>query len=138
MTPNKAVVAMSGGVDSSVAAARRVAETIGIPFRLLDASVAFLSGVVEPMIRAYASGRTPNPCLECNRLVRWDFLLRQALVPARSSWPRVITRGSAGGRIDTRSNGPPTSAKTNPTCSRFSGRRGWQPLVLLIPSYLFS
>jgi tRNA-specific 2-thiouridylase len=112
----KVAVAMSGGVDSSVAAAllrgqgcevsgimlslwadpdtefenrccasnavalaRRVAAQLEIPFQLLDASDAFYRSVVQPMMNAYAAGRTPNPCLECNRSVRWDFLLQRAL-----------------------------------------------------------
>jgi tRNA-specific 2-thiouridylase len=116
MATQKVVVAMSGGVDSSVAAAllrdqgfevsgimlglwadpdtefenrccasnavalaRRVAEQLGIPFQLLDAADVFRAAVVEPMMRSYAAGRTPNPCLECNRFVRWDFLLRRVL-----------------------------------------------------------
>jgi len=109
-------IAMSGGVDSSVAAAllrergyevtglmlglwadpdaefenrccasnavalaRRVAEQLAIPFHVIDASELFREAVVAPMIAAYARGRTPNPCLDCNRRVRWGFLLQHAL-----------------------------------------------------------
>lgn len=112
----KVAVAMSGGVDSSVAAAlllekgyevtglmlglwtdpdtefenrccasnavalaRRVADQLVIPFHLIDAAELFRREVVAPMIAAYGRGRTPNPCLVCNRKVRWGFLLRHAL-----------------------------------------------------------
>lgn len=107
-------VAMSGGVDSSVAAAllheqgyaliglmlslwsaapqtpnrccspadqslaRRVAGKLGIPFYTLDARHAFRSNVVDAFIDGYAQGVTPNPCLRCNRLIRWGFLLEKA------------------------------------------------------------
>ena len=114
--PTKVVIAMSGGVDSSVAAAllqqqgyavtgvmlrlwsepgkedcnrccapeamamaRRVAGRLGIPFYVLDARETFYEQVVKDMLHSYASGVTPNPCLTCNRLVRWDFLYQYAL-----------------------------------------------------------
>jgi tRNA-uridine 2-sulfurtransferase len=109
---------MSGGVDSSVAAAllkqqgyevvglmlrlwseptsdscalnrccspeamdqaRRVAELLDLPFYVVDAQGLFKTRVVDPFVTSYAAGLTPNPCLECNRHVRWDFLLNKAL-----------------------------------------------------------
>jgi len=107
-------VAMSGGVDSSVAAAllvergervlglmlrfwagddggnrccspedvalaRKVAGQLGVPFYVLDAQDPFQRHVVDPFIRGYAQGRTPNPCLSCNRHIRWGLLLDHAL-----------------------------------------------------------
>ncbi len=112
----KVVVAMSGGVDSSVAAAllveqgyevigmmlrlwnepgkedsnqcctpdamaqaRRVAAKLGIPFYAIDAKEIFYQTVVQSFIAGYTQGVTPNPCLVCNRLVRWDFLLKYAM-----------------------------------------------------------
>lgn len=109
-------VAMSGGVDSSVAAAllkqagyevhgimlrlwsasgqednnrccnpdammlaRRVAEQLNIPFETLDAREVFRQTVVQHFLDGYAAGRTPNPCLTCNRLVRWNYLLKHIL-----------------------------------------------------------
>ncbi|HSQ38202.1 MAG TPA: tRNA 2-thiouridine(34) synthase MnmA [Acidimicrobiia bacterium] len=110
----KAVVALSGGVDSSVAAAllaaagheviavtlvqwlpsagcerggcgcgdledaRRVAARLGIEHRVLDCTGVFRQGVVEPFVAAYRSGLTPNPCIECNRRVRFGTLLEEA------------------------------------------------------------
>ena len=109
----RVLVAMSGGVDSSVAAAlmtegghevvgvtlklwsgpdgemptagcctlsdsedaRRVAATLGIPYYVLDYTEEFRDGVVDRFVTDYASGRTPNPCIECNRTVKFDRLL---------------------------------------------------------------
>jgi len=111
------VVAMSGGVDSSVAAAllveqgyrvagmmlrlwsevghegenrcctpdamaqaRRVAALLDIPFYALDARERFRGSVVQSFLDGYSRGQTPNPCVVCNRLIRWGYLLEQAQV----------------------------------------------------------
>ena len=114
----RVVVAMSGGVDSSVAAAllvregydvvgmmmrlwsddamggaehnrcctpdqmsdaRRIADKLGIPFYVLDTKDVFRNTVVEYFIEGHRNGYTPNPCLECNRHIRFDWLLNNAL-----------------------------------------------------------
>lgn len=111
----KIAVAMSGGVDSSVAAAllveqgedafgimlrlwsagadhqnrcctpadvaraREIAGQLGLPFYTLDVKDQFKSSVVNPFIRGYAQGLTPNPCVSCNRSIRFGFLLDRAL-----------------------------------------------------------
>ena len=108
-------VAMSGGVDSSVAAAllaesgvrvfglmlrlwsagpdrpnrccsptdvsnaRKVAGRLGIPFYVIDAKDEFKELVVDGFVNGYGTGLTPNPCLSCNRDVRWGLLLNNAL-----------------------------------------------------------
>lgn len=111
------VVAMSGGVDSSVAAAllveqgyncigvmmrlwaemgegkgstnkccslesvhdaRRVADQLGIPFYLINVEQPFKQHVVDFFIDGYSAGVTPNPCIECNRHIRFDYLLNYA------------------------------------------------------------
>jgi tRNA-uridine 2-sulfurtransferase len=132
MTPPLAVVAMSGGVDSSVAAsllleagyrvegvslrlwdssrrddricsdhrdAARVAAALGIPHALIDERVAFERTVVAPFVAAYASGRTPNPCVACNGGFKLGVLLdwalaRGAAIVATGHYARVERRGS--------------------------------------------
>jgi tRNA-specific 2-thiouridylase len=113
MSRRKAAVAMSGGVDSSVAAAllkeegfevigvhmelwqhrsrpddatccsitgqddaRAVCQILGIPFHTLDFSSHFQKLVVDCFCREYAQGRTPNPCVVCNRFIKFDLLLK--------------------------------------------------------------
>lgn len=111
----RALVAMSGGVDSSVAAAlmlekgyevvgvtlkqwqgadgsmptsgcctvadaedaRRVAAQLDVPYYVLDHVADFRERVVEPFGAAYVAGRTPNPCIDCNRRVRFRTLLER-------------------------------------------------------------
>src|SRR6185436_13007009 len=63
----------------SMAQARRVTEILDIPFYVIDAQMPFKSKVVDFFVEGYSSGVTPNPCLECNRHIRWDFLLKRAL-----------------------------------------------------------
>ena len=104
----KAMIAMSGGVDSSVAAylmkqegydcigtiarlweqaqtetsladAQKVANKLQIPFMVMNATSAFREKVVDDFIRTYEQGRTPNPCITCNRCIKFDILLQQAL-----------------------------------------------------------
>jgi tRNA-specific 2-thiouridylase len=114
----RVVVAMSGGVDSSVAAAllveqgydvvgmmmrlwseetfnggsanrcctpdqmadaRRIAGKLGIPFYVVDTKEVFRNTIVEFFLDQHRAGVTPNPCLECNRQIRFTFLLEHAL-----------------------------------------------------------
>jgi tRNA-specific 2-thiouridylase len=106
----RVVVAMSGGVDSSVAAAlvrdagheavgvtlkllprldtgfgccgsprdvadaRDVCDRLGLPHYVVDLHEAFEQRVVAPFVEAYRSGRTPNPCVECNRHLKFHTL----------------------------------------------------------------
>lgn len=102
------VIGMSGGVDSSVAAyllqkegyqvrgvhmltrpmdrqqeeavhdARSVCERLGIQFDTVDFSGVFQQRVVDYFIHAYLRGGTPNPCVVCNRVVKWEALLSYA------------------------------------------------------------
>ena len=108
----RVLVAMSGGVDSSVAAARlvaeghdvvgatlklwggpqssgccsvadvddarRVAQQLGIAHHVFNLTEDFERAVVGPYVDAHASGRTPNPCIECNRHIKFDRLLARA------------------------------------------------------------
>ncbi len=116
-TPRKVAVALSGGVDSSVAAAllveqghdvvgvtmrlwatrlvhepgaeccsaaaiadaKRVCQLLRIPFHLIDLQAEFHQRVVEYFCDSYAHGLTPNPCLCCNRHIKFGALLRACL-----------------------------------------------------------
>ena len=103
----KVLIAMSGGVDSSVAAhlmqrsgfacggaimrlweetsstaiadANAVADRLGIPFYMLDAREPFRQLVVEYFVRSYEMGLTPNPCVQCNRHLKFTYFLDRAL-----------------------------------------------------------
>jgi tRNA-uridine 2-sulfurtransferase len=62
----------------AMAQARRVAARLDIPFYAVDARQQFRDVVVESFLSGYASGTTPNPCVICNRQIRWGFLYEQA------------------------------------------------------------
>ncbi|MGH8976365.1 MAG: tRNA 2-thiouridine(34) synthase MnmA [Acidimicrobiia bacterium] len=108
------MVAMSGGVDSSVAAARllraghdvtgvtlklwggasdsgccsvadvedarRVAAQVGVPHYVFNLTEDFQAAVVDPYVGAHAAGRTPNPCVECNRAIKFGRLAARAAI----------------------------------------------------------
>ncbi len=115
MNRKRIMAAMSGGVDSSVAAlllkeqghdvvgvtmclgvanhggttrqccgpeavkdARTVCDTIGIPHYVMDFSSYLDKWVVRNFVDEYVAGRTPNPCVRCNRYLKFDVLLRKA------------------------------------------------------------
>jgi len=63
--------------DTSLA--RRVADQLGIPFYLINVADSFKRLVVDDFIAQYTAGRTPNPCLNCNRFVRFEMLLNKAM-----------------------------------------------------------
>ena len=104
---SKALIAMSGGVDSSVAAhlmiqqgfdcigatmllcgelapssgtedAKAVADRLQIPFYVFDHTKLFRKKVVDAFVQCYEEGGTPNPCLYCNRHLKFDALLKEA------------------------------------------------------------
>jgi tRNA-specific 2-thiouridylase len=58
--------------------ARRVADELGIPFYLINVEQPFKQHVVDFFVDGYSQGVTPNPCLECNRHIRFDYLLNYA------------------------------------------------------------
>lgn len=135
----RVVVAMSGGVDSSLAAAlvkeagdeaigvtlkllsaaptgygccgspedasdaKRVCERLGIPHYVVDLADVFERAVIAPFVRDYAELRTPNPCVECNRSVKFGAFLRlaeawNASAVATGHYARV-ERGPEGWRL---------------------------------------
>lgn len=58
--------------------AGRVAKKLGIPFEVIDMRAEFKELVIDYFIREYAAGRTPNPCIRCNELIKFDLLLKKA------------------------------------------------------------
>ncbi len=62
----------------SIEAARRVAEALGFPHYVADFEAPFAAHVIRPFVRDYLEGRTPNPCVECNRRVRFPGLWNRA------------------------------------------------------------
>ena len=60
--------------------ARRISNRIGIPYYPLNCADIFKDKVINPFINEYLCGRTPNPCIECNRYVKWDRMLYYAKV----------------------------------------------------------
>lgn len=63
---------------SAVEDARRVAETIGIPHYVMDFESEFHHCVIDYFISEYERGYTPNPCTVCNRLIKWEALMKRA------------------------------------------------------------
>ena len=60
---------------SAVDDARRVAEQIDIPYYVMNFKTPFKEKVMDYFIAEYEAGRTPNPCIACNRYVKWESLL---------------------------------------------------------------
>ena len=106
--PSSVLVALSGGGDSALAAAllkeqgwqvkglhfllpapaikrterqnsvRRIEERLKIPVSYVHMEEVFTQKVIEPFVEAYLKGLTPNPCVVCNRVIKFDHLLRRA------------------------------------------------------------
>ncbi len=64
---------------SAVDDARRVAADLGIPYYVMNFKEEFKSNVIDYFVDEYVHGRTPNPCIACNRHVKWESLLRRSL-----------------------------------------------------------
>lgn len=63
---------------SAVEDARRAAELIGIPFYVVNFKAAFKKTVIDHFVSEYEDGRTPNPCIDCNKHIKFDLLLKKA------------------------------------------------------------
>ena len=157
------LVAMSGGVDSSVAAAllrdaghevvgvtmklwggesdtgccsvadvddaRRAAQQLGIDHLVFNFGDDFAAHVVGPYVDAHTAGRTPNPCIECNRHLKFARLAERAELlgfdaVATGHHARVVRSRRDRGIVAPRLAGP-TGRRTRATCSTCSGRRSW-------------
>lgn len=64
---------------SAVEDARRVAERLEIPYYVMNFKREFKEHVMDYFVTEYLLGRTPNPCIACNRYVKWEALLRRSL-----------------------------------------------------------
>ena len=64
---------------SAVEDARRVAAMLGIPYYVMNFKSAFKKNVIDYFVGEYIKGRTPNPCIACNRYVKWESLLRRSM-----------------------------------------------------------
>lgn len=64
---------------SAVDDARRVAARLDIPYYVMNFKKEFKEWVMDDFVREYFRGRTPNPCIRCNRYVKWEALLHRAL-----------------------------------------------------------
>lgn len=65
--------------QSAAEDARRVAQILGIPHYVMNFKDVFQEKVVNYFISEYLSGRTPNPCIACNRYVKWEALLKRSM-----------------------------------------------------------
>lgn len=64
---------------SAVEDARRVAQKLDIPYYVMNFRKEFQEQVIDYFTREYLEGRTPNPCIACNRYVKWESLLKRSL-----------------------------------------------------------
>ena len=63
---------------TAVEDARLVADTLGIPYHVLNFYSEFRAGVMDYFVEEYLRGRTPNPCVVCNRRIKWEALMARA------------------------------------------------------------
>lgn len=64
---------------SAVEDARRVAECLQIPYYVMNFKNEFKESVIDYFVQDYLEGKTPNPCIACNRFVKWESLLRRSM-----------------------------------------------------------
>jgi len=163
MSRGRILAAMSGGVDSSVAAlllqrdgwevigismdlydysavtrdregtccslddlydARRVCDTLGIPYYVLNLRDEFRREVIDPFVREYQAGRTPNPCILCNEHLKFRALLRKA--------DELGAEGVATGHYASSAGNPTAGAVSSPR--RTPGRTSRTSSIRSIPT----
>lgn len=64
---------------SAVEDARRVAQQLGIPYYVMNFKEEFRHKVMDYFVEEYLAGRTPNPCIACNRYVKWESMLKRSM-----------------------------------------------------------
>ena len=106
--------------------ARRVAAQLDVPYYVLDYVDEFRTEVVDRFGAEYMAGRTPNPCIECNRRVRFKALLERTTalgcdVLVTGHHARIVTT-----RPDTTSCGRWTGPRTSRMSSTCSASRSWR------------
>jgi tRNA-specific 2-thiouridylase len=69
---------LTAGLCCDIGSAQAVCDHLGIPHRLVDAQAEFFQNIVNDFISEYRQGRTPNPCIKCNELVKFPLLLQYA------------------------------------------------------------
>ena len=69
---------LTAGLCCDIGSAQAVCRHLGIPHRMIDAQASFEQNVVQDFIAEYRIGRTPNPCIRCNDLIKFQLLLSYA------------------------------------------------------------
>jgi tRNA-specific 2-thiouridylase len=66
------------GSDSDISDAKKVCDMLCVPHDVIDLSEKFKNDVVENFVKSYIDGKTPNPCIECNRCLKFDGLMNHS------------------------------------------------------------
>ena len=94
-----AVIRFSPAHDAAVQAAEDAAKSLGIPLHIIDAGAAFEEHVVRPFCESYCAGRTPNPCIRCNPLVKFRQLFFGKNIPHRQHGHWMLNLGQVAAHL---------------------------------------